>query len=95
MTELEASRNPRYAVVAVCHAGPGPSGAFRELCDAAASTSADAVLVAPCRHVGPAALRRLGWQLEKSRTRLLLATSLLDVSPGAYSTRARRARSRW
>ena len=80
-TELEASRNPRYAVVAVCHAGPGPSGAFRELCDAAASTSADAVLVAPCRHVGPEALRRLGWQLEKSRTRLLLATSLLDVAP--------------
>jgi exopolysaccharide biosynthesis polyprenyl glycosylphosphotransferase len=81
VTELGASRSPRYAVVAVCHAGPGPSGAFQELCDATASTSADAVLVAPCRHVGPEALRRLGWQLEKSHTQLLLATSLLDVSP--------------
>jgi exopolysaccharide biosynthesis polyprenyl glycosylphosphotransferase len=80
--ELEASRHPRYAVVGTCHAGPGPSGEFQDLSDTAAAASADAVLVAPCRHVGPAALRRLGWQLERSHTRLLLATSLVDVSPG-------------
>ena len=81
VTELEASHGPRYTVVAVCDAGPGPSGDFQKLCDAAASTAADAVLVAPCRHVGPDSLRRLGWQLEKSRTQLLLATSLVDVAP--------------
>jgi exopolysaccharide biosynthesis polyprenyl glycosylphosphotransferase len=81
VTELGASHCPNYTVVAVCDAGPGASGAFQELCDVAASTSADAVLVAPCRHVGPESLRRLGWQLEKSRTQLLLATSLLDVAP--------------
>lgn len=80
VTELGASRSPRYDVVAVCRAGSSSVEGFQHVSEAAARASADAVLVAPCRHVDAAALRRLGWQLERSRTRLLLATSLLDVS---------------
>ena len=81
VAELEASRSPRYDVVAVRGAGTGSSTELQELSDVATRSSADAVLVAPCGHVGPADLRRLGWQLESSRTQLLLATSVLDVAP--------------
>ena len=42
---------------------------------------ADAVIVAPCRHLDPTGLRRLGWELEADGTGLFVAAELGDISP--------------
>ncbi|MCW2764487.1 MAG: hypothetical protein JWO11_446 [Nocardioides sp.] len=46
-----------------------------------AATGAQAVLVLPCHWLDPHRLRRLGWQLEASGTRLYVGTGLIDVAP--------------
>jgi exopolysaccharide biosynthesis polyprenyl glycosylphosphotransferase len=51
------------------------------IAEAAASAGAEAVLLLPCRELDPHGIRRLGWQLEAHRTRLLVGTGLLDVVP--------------
>jgi exopolysaccharide biosynthesis polyprenyl glycosylphosphotransferase len=87
--ELASSRHPSYDVVSVCGPGALRDGGAQSVCAEASRFDADAVLVAPCRHVDAAALRRLGWQLETSGTRMLVTTSLLDVAPSR--TRLRHA----
>jgi exopolysaccharide biosynthesis polyprenyl glycosylphosphotransferase len=52
-----------------------------DLAGVAAASCADAVLLLPCRQIDPVRLRRLGWQLEATRTRLYVGTGLLDVAP--------------
>ena len=78
VAELSSTSFPRYDVVGAVGTRSGDLSRIRET---VARTRPDAVLLVPCRHVGAAAVRRLGWQLESSRTRLMLATSLVDVSP--------------
>jgi exopolysaccharide biosynthesis polyprenyl glycosylphosphotransferase len=78
VAELKSTTFPRYDVV---DSVGTRSGDLSRICESVALTRPDAVLLVPCRHVGAAAVRRLGWQLESSRTRLMLATSLVDVSP--------------
>ena len=87
--ELGRSRRHGYQVTHVCLADdqigqaygvPVTSGLDR-IAEAAAGSRADAVIVLPCRHLGPTVLRRLGWQLEASGTHLLVgATGLMDVA---------------
>lgn len=88
VTELQRARGHGFEVVGVCladsagaghHGVPSVSGLDR-VAEVTSLWEADAVLVLPCRHYGPAALRRLGWELEASRTELLIGTGLMDVS---------------
>ncbi|WKN46983.1 sugar transferase [Nocardioides sp. Arc9.136] len=92
MHELARGRHHRYRVAGVCV--PSPHGrdlgvpetcGFDRLPTVAVQHGARAVIVAPCRHLDPMTLRRLGWQLESSGTALLVASGLFDVS----ATRAR------
>jgi exopolysaccharide biosynthesis polyprenyl glycosylphosphotransferase len=82
VSELETARPRVYDVVAVCNTSPSVPGGEAQVADTVRANAADALVVAPCRHLDSAALRRLSWHLEKSRARLLVTTSLLDVSPG-------------
>jgi exopolysaccharide biosynthesis polyprenyl glycosylphosphotransferase len=87
VNELESARWCGYSVVGVCtdkqpvpdsYAVPVFQGLDR-IAVAAEVTSADAVVVLPCRHLGAPAIRRLGWQLERARVQLLVAPGLGDV----------------
>jgi exopolysaccharide biosynthesis polyprenyl glycosylphosphotransferase len=82
VSELETARPRVYDVVAVCNTSPSVHGDEAEVAETVRAHAADALVVAPCRHLDATALRRLSWHLEKSRARLLVTTSLLDVSPG-------------
>jgi exopolysaccharide biosynthesis polyprenyl glycosylphosphotransferase len=82
VAELGAVRFRGYDVVDVCDVPPGSPDALARMAEVVRSASADALLVAPCRHLEAKELRRLTWQLERSGARLLVSTSLLDVSPG-------------
>jgi exopolysaccharide biosynthesis polyprenyl glycosylphosphotransferase len=93
LSELRSSSRQDFEVAAVCVPGsrrthefgvPVSTG-FASLKSAVEQHRADAVIVLPCRHVDPLKLRRLGWELESTGTRLFLAPGLLDVAP----TRAR------
>ncbi len=50
-----------------------------ELRTVVAETDADAVVVVPCRRLDPLRIRRIGWELERDGTRLMLATALPDL----------------
>jgi exopolysaccharide biosynthesis polyprenyl glycosylphosphotransferase len=76
LAELAADTRSTFEVLQVC--GPGRQGA--ELSSTAQQLGAEAVVVVPCRHHDPLSLRRLGWQLERTGVRLLVATGLHDVS---------------
>jgi exopolysaccharide biosynthesis polyprenyl glycosylphosphotransferase len=87
MAELRGSA--RYTVVGACLSGPpGPgeldvpaTSGLAHLRSCVEETSAEAVVVIPCRHLDPSGLRRLTWQLEGSRTPVFVATGLHDLGP--------------
>lgn len=88
VTELGRSRSHGNEVVAVClmddeigtsYDVPVSVGATR-IAAAAREARADAVVVLPCHHLGPAGLRRLAWELESTETQMLVAPGLLDVA---------------
>ena len=79
----------RISVVGECVVGgprlAGRSGTVEtelaDLRECIARSRADAVVVAPCRHLDPIGLRRLGWELEVAGTSLFVATGLADLGP--------------
>lgn len=89
VTELGRSRSHGYEVAGVCLVEEPEETASYEvpvtigldcIAETARNTVADTVVVLPCHHLGPAALRRLGWELERSETQMLVAPGLLDVA---------------
>jgi exopolysaccharide biosynthesis polyprenyl glycosylphosphotransferase len=88
VSELRRSRSHGHEVVGIClmdrHASapydvPVTVGADR-IAEAATNARADTVVVLPCHHLAPADLRRLGWELERAETQMLVAPGLLDVA---------------
>ncbi|MEV4543742.1 sugar transferase [Micromonospora echinaurantiaca] len=63
-------------------AGPLPPvlGTFEDVATAVARSGADTVVVLSCPEMAGAALRRLGWQLERDEVALIVASSLVDVT---------------
>ncbi|MDO3704281.1 sugar transferase [Micromonospora sp. C28SCA-DRY-2] len=63
-------------------AGPLPPvlGTFADVASAVTRTGADTVVVLSCPEMAGAALRRLGWQLERDEVALIVASSLVDVT---------------
>ncbi len=55
-------------------------GTFGDVADAAARVGADTVVVLSCPEIAGAALRRLGWQLERDDVDLIVASNLVDVA---------------
>jgi exopolysaccharide biosynthesis polyprenyl glycosylphosphotransferase len=80
VTELGRGGFRGYDVVAMCVVPRRAEDAVAQMDEAVRESAADALLVVPCRHLEAAVLRRLSWQLERSQARLLVSTSLLDVS---------------
>lgn len=88
VTELRRSRTHGHDVVGVCLMDEGQNGSYDvpvtvgsdRIAEAARRAAADTVVVLPCHHLTSAALRRLGWQLERSETQMLVAPGLLDVA---------------
>ena len=86
--ELRRSRSHGHDVVGVCLMEGQETGTYDvpvtvgsdRIAEAARRTRADTVVVLPCHHLDPAALRRLGWELERSETQMLVAPGLLDVA---------------
>jgi exopolysaccharide biosynthesis polyprenyl glycosylphosphotransferase len=93
VSELRRVAGRRWNVVSVCVTEPSGDIALDvpvtfgvdDLAGVAAACRAEAVLLLPCRQVDPVRLRRLGWQLEATRTRLYVGTGLLDVAPARAS----------
>lgn len=81
VAELQHGGLRRYDVVAVCDIPPGATDGVARMTEVVRGSQADALLVVPSRHLEAVTLRRLSWQLEQTRARLLVSTSLLDVSP--------------
>lgn len=89
VAELRRVHDRRWNVVAACVTEPSTRSGLDvpvtcgvgDLAGEAVASRADAVLLLPCRQVDPLRLRRLGWQLEATRTRLYVGTGLLDVAP--------------
>ena len=89
VAEFRRSRSHGYEVAGVCMMDdlstttsfdvPVTVG-MQHAAAAARALRADAVVVLSCHHLGPSAVRRLGWELERSNTELLLAPGLLDVA---------------
>jgi exopolysaccharide biosynthesis polyprenyl glycosylphosphotransferase len=82
VTELGHGGFRGYDVVAACVVPPGAPDVVTRMAESVRGSAADALLVVPCRHLEATDLRRLSWQLEQSQARLLVSTSLLDVSRG-------------
>ncbi|MGH3354789.1 MAG: sugar transferase [Nocardioidaceae bacterium] len=88
LAELGEQRWHGYQAAGVCLDEPATGQAYHvpvvvgleNIPAAAARVDADTVVVQPGRHLGAAALRRLGWQLEGTGTRLLVAPGLTDVA---------------
>ncbi|QIX25960.1 sugar transferase [Nocardioides sp. JQ2195] len=88
LSELGRTRTHGFDVVGASLHGkhrdrplPVPSaGGLDAAATSARDLSADAVIVLPCKHLDAAALRRLGWELEASRTQLLVVPGLTDVA---------------
>lgn len=93
LAELRRVPGRRWNVVAACLTEPPGQMdvdvpvtlGVDDLAGVAAAQHADAVLLLPCRELDPVRLRRLGWQLEETRTRLYVGTGLLDVAPARAS----------
>jgi exopolysaccharide biosynthesis polyprenyl glycosylphosphotransferase len=89
LAEVRDAGSP-VTVVAACLTGEARSRnlgipvalGLDALGDCVRQHGADAVVVVPCRRVGPAQLRRLGWQLERHGTQLFVGTGLCDLGPG-------------
>ncbi|MGY2701887.1 exopolysaccharide biosynthesis polyprenyl glycosylphosphotransferase [Nocardioides sp. HB32] len=93
VSELRRVPGERWDVVGTCVVGPSTSPcdddgggglglpAPDNIVRAIVAADADAVVVLPCRELDPARLRRLGWQLEATGTRVYVGTGLLDVAP--------------
>jgi exopolysaccharide biosynthesis polyprenyl glycosylphosphotransferase len=81
VAELHHGGSGRYDVVAVCDIPPGAPDGVARMAEVVRASQAEALLVVPSRHLEAVTLRRLGWQLEQTRARLLVSTSLFDVSP--------------
>ena len=89
VSELRRAQGRRWNVVAACVTDSADlvdldvpvTYGVGDLPGVAATSRADAVLLLPCRQLDPVQLRRLGWQLEATRTRLYVGTGLLDVAP--------------
>ena len=86
VTELDGARAQGLLVVGTCATGvpaiPTHGACRTGISDVAAlaeRTGADAVVVVPGPTLGPAAMRRLSWELEESDVQVLLAPGLLDV----------------
>ncbi|MFI6706343.1 sugar transferase [Nonomuraea sp. NPDC050478] len=62
-------------------------GTFADVAGVVTRTGADAVAVLACPELDGAALRRLAWSLETSRTDLFVAPALLDVAGPRISIR--------
>ena len=62
-------------------------GTFDDVGGAVTEARADTVAVLPCPEMDSSALRRLSWELEKTGTDLVVATSLLDVAGPRTSIR--------
>ncbi|MER6576403.1 sugar transferase [Nonomuraea sp. NPDC001023] len=62
-------------------------GSFHDVADVVADARADAVAVLACPELDGAALRRLAWSLEPTRTDLFVAPALLDVAGPRISIR--------
>lgn len=86
VTELDGARAQGLLVVGTCTTGSssrpthgvGCTG-VSEVAALAERTAADVVVVIPGPTLGPAAMRRLSWQLEEGDVQVLLAPGLLDV----------------
>ena len=88
LRELGRTRDHGFQVVGACLAGQlqdAPvtvpiTGGFDRVDQVAAERGADVVVVLPGRGLGPAEVRRIGWQLERSGVQLLVGCAgLLDV----------------
>ena len=89
VTELRRRRSHGHEVVGVCLVDDEESATSYDLpvsigadgiAEAARKARADAVMVLPCHHLEPARLRRLAWELEGTKTQMLVAPGLLDVA---------------
>nr|WP_244317301.1 sugar transferase [Micromonospora terminaliae] len=69
------------ASVERCEPGLPPIlGTFGDVATAVAHVGADTVVVLSCPEMAGAALRRLGWQLERDDVDLIVASNLVDVA---------------
>jgi len=98
ITELRRVPHHGLCVVAVClvgkTAGKSPavagvpvSGGLSEVVQSVRQMDADTVAVLACPELNGIPLRRLAWELEKTRTELCLAPTLLDVAGPRTSVR--------
>ncbi|WP_446213936.1 sugar transferase [Micromonospora sp. IBSANI012] len=75
---------PYPAAESVTGGGAGPLppilGTFEDVATSVARAGADTVLVLSCPEMAGAALRRLGWQLERDDVDLIVASNLVDVA---------------
>ncbi|SCL34192.1 Undecaprenyl-phosphate galactose phosphotransferase, WbaP/exopolysaccharide biosynthesis polyprenyl glycosylphosphotransferase [Micromonospora rhizosphaerae] len=55
-------------------------GTFEDVATAVSRAGADTVVVLSCPEIAGAALRRLGWQLERDDVDLIVASNLIDVA---------------
>lgn len=90
ITELRRAPRAGYRIVGACL--PGGSAGTREILgvpvvgalddavEAVQATKADAVAVTATTEFGPEAVRRLSWDLEKTRAELILAPALTDIA---------------
>ncbi|WP_331461191.1 sugar transferase [Micromonospora tarapacensis] len=59
---------------------PPVLGTFEDVATAVGRVAADTVVVLSCPEIAGAALRRLGWQLERDDVDLIVASTLVDVA---------------
>ena len=93
VAELRLHPQRPFDVASVCLVRPARrtvfdvpvSVGFSTLPAHVAQMGASALIVLPCHHIDDLTLRRLGWQLERSRADLYVGTPLLDVAPARTS----------
>lgn len=99
ITELRRAPHHGLCVVAACLAGQTEGtkptiadvpvfGGLADVVEAVRQMDADTVAVLTCPELNGLPLRRLAWDLEKTRTELCLAPALLDVAGPRTSVRA-------
>ncbi|WP_233491086.1 sugar transferase [Blastococcus sp. TBT05-19] len=89
--QMDREKYHGYRVVGVClptdQQNPGADafnglpvlGGLTEVADVVARYEVDTVAVLPCPELDGPALRRLGWELEKTRAELLLAPAVTEI----------------
>ena len=96
MDELARTHRSPYEVVAVCLTKRSQDPYFEvpvhvghhRISEIVAGSDAHAVMVLPCNHLEAAELRRIGWELEQTRTQLFVGTPLVDVAGARTSVAA-------